>query len=41
MVFDATGPEFGICSQPSFECPNLKVEPERFYSLLEAAKEPL
>ena len=39
MVFDAAGSEFGMCSQPSNEVPNLKVW--KFYSFLEAAKEPL
>ena len=39
MVFDATRPKFGMCSQPSNEVPN--PEARKFYSLLEAAKEPL
>ena len=39
MVFDVVGPKFGICSQPSNEAPN--PEAGRFYSLLEAAQEPL
>ena len=39
MVFDAAKLEFGICSQPSNKVPNPKAQ--RFYSLLEVAKEPL
>ena len=39
MDFDAVGPEFEMCSQPSNEVPN--PEAQRFYSLLEVANEPL
>ena len=39
MIFDVVEPKFGMCSQPSNEVSN--VDGRRFYSLLEAAKEPL
>ena len=39
MVFDAAEPEFEMCSQPFSKVSNLNAQ--RFYSILEATKEPL
>ena len=39
MIFDTTGHEFGMYSEPSEEVPN--PDDERFYSLLKAMNKPL